>query len=440
MPEWTEHIIWWHVYPLGFVGADTSGAETEPGPVHRLRHIEGWLDHLVALGANGLALGPVFASSTHGYDTIDYRRIDPRLGDIDDLEHLVSEAHARGIRVMLDGVFNHVGREFPPLVAALADPAAEENALFGREPDGALATFEGHDALVELDHAAPGVADLVTDVMTYWLDRGVDAWRLDAAYATPPSFWASVLPRVRQRHPDVLVMGEVLHGDYSAFVAESGADSVTQYELWQAVWHSITEVNLFELDWALQRHNAFLADFVPYTFVGNHDVTRIASQIADERHHPHAIVLLATLGGMPAVYYGDEVGLRAVKEERAGGDDAIRPAYPADPERLMEETGARGAAALALHRQLIALRRRHPWLVRATSTSLDLANESYVFEVTAAAGGVGRLVVALNLSDAELEVPSGSTAATGVLAGSARQVDGAFRVSPHGWAVLGSEG
>jgi cyclomaltodextrinase len=445
MPEWTEHIIWWHVYPLGFVGADTTGADTtdsDPAasPVPRLRQLEPWLDHLVELGGNGLALGPVFASGSHGYDTTDYLRVDPRLGDEADLEHLIAEAHARGIRVMLDGVFNHVGRDFPPLVAALADESSPEGALFRRDGDGRLATFEGHEALVALDHDSPAVADLVTDVMTYWLDRGADAWRLDAAYAVPPRFWAEVLPRVRRGHPDVLVLGEVLHGDYSAVVAEASLDSVTQYELWQAVWHAIDEANFFELDWALQRHNEFVGVFLPYTFVGNHDVTRIASQISDERHHAHAIVLLFTLAGMPAVYYGDELGLRAVKEERAGGDDAIRPSFPETPELLALDTDPVAAETLALHRRLIGLRRRHPWLVRATSRAVELANATYVYEVCEPEAGPGRLVVALNLADDELLVPHDRVQGFGVLAGEASRGDAGFAVPPHGWAVLGTEG
>ena len=425
MADWTEHVIWWHVYPLGFAGADTTGADRTP--THRLRTIESWLDYLLDLGANGLALGPVFTSGTHGYDTTDYFQVDPRLGDTADLEHLIAECRRRGIRVMLDGVFNHVGRQFAPLVAALADPAAPENALFRRSEAGDLVAFEGHDALVTLNHDNPSVADLVADVMTYWLDRGIDAWRLDAAYAMPAEFWAGVLPRVRERHPEVYVMGEVLHGDYAGFVGASGVDSVTQYELWQAIWHAIDERNFFEIDWALTRHTAFLDVFVPYTFVGNHDVTRLASQISDERHHPHALVLLLTLGGTPAIYYGDERGLRAVKEQRAGGDDAIRPAYPASPADL----DPAGAATFVLHQELIGLRRRHPWLHTATSRPLTLTNTGYVIEVT---DGSHRLVVALNLGDETLPV---DTDAGQRLAGSATARPGGFTVPPHGWAVFG---
>lgn len=427
MPDWTKHVIWWHVYPLGFLGADTTGADREQA--HRLPRLESWFDYLLALGANGLALGPVFRSSTHGYDTIDYFAVDPRLGTNADLEHLIETARSRGIRVMLDGVFNHVGREFAPLQAALADPAAPENALFRRGATGELEVFEGHGALVALDHGNPAVADLVASVMNHWLDRGIDGWRLDAAYSVPQAFWASVLPRVRARHPDAYILGEVLHGDYPAFVHDGGLDSVTQYELWQAIWHSIAEANFYELDWALIRHNRFLETFVPYTFVGNHDVSRIATQLPDRRHLPHALVLLFTLGGTPAVYYGDEHALEARKEERVGGDDAIRPSYPSTPEGLRSG----GEQVYALHQELIGLRRRHPWLHGATSTAIELTNTQYVYEV---ASGTDRIVVALNLADDVLNVGTGA-AALNTLAGSLERTAAGAVVPPHGWAVLG---
>ena len=422
-------MIWWHVYPLGFLGADTTGADRTPTP--RLPALIPWLDHLLELGANGLALGPVFDSSTHGYDTIDYFRIDPRLGTEDDLVTLIDAAHSKGIEVMLDGVFNHVGPDFPALQKAREDPTCAEAHLFAHAPDGGLVAFEGHGGLITLNHEAGEVAELVTEVMTSWCDRGVDAWRLDAAYAVPVEFWTAVLPLVRERHPQVYVLGEVLHGDYAGFVRDGGLDAVTQYELWQGIWHAIADLNLHELDHALGRHNQFLDTFVPYTFVGNHDVTRIASQITDERHLPHAVVLLFTLGGTPSVYYGDELGLQAVKEERFGGDDAIRPAFPA---HRGEVTGAQ-AEVLALHQELIGLRRRHPWLHTARTRTVAVSNETITLELTGADGAGGdTLIVSLNLGSGQVRTadpPPGQ-----FLAGASSGLDGdELVVGPHGWAV-----
>jgi glycosidase len=395
---WVEHVIWWHVYPLGAVGAPVREPDDAHEP-HRLDRLLPWLDHVVELGTNGLLLGPVFASSTHGYDTTDHYRVDPRLGTDEDLDRLVEQAHARGLRVVLDGVFNHVGAEHPVVAQVLTEGRDGPRAGFVRvdwdHPEGPrTADFEGHRALVALNHDDPAVAAYVTDVMTHWLDRSVDGWRLDAAYAVPPAFWARVLPAVRERHPDAWVVGEVIHGDYAGVVAASGMDSVTQYELWKAVWSSLLDRNFWELDHALGRHAEFLEAFVPQTFIGNHDVTRIATQVGPEAA-VLALVVLMTVGGVPSLYYGDELGWTGLKEEREGGDDAIRPALPSAPADL--DTHARDV--LAVHRELVALRRRHAWLHTARTTADELSNTRYRYTATSA-DGAHRLHVELDVTDA----------------------------------------
>ncbi|WP_448072705.1 alpha-amylase family glycosyl hydrolase [Georgenia yuyongxinii] len=436
MMSWTEHAIFWHVYPLGFLGAEPV---LDPGQevTHRLPHLVDWLDHAVELGTSGLLLGPIFTARSHGYDTLDHFTIDPRLGDRADFDLLVEEAHARGLRIVLDGVFNHVGRDHPAFRRAVdAGPGAPAGDLFHLtwtgpgEPPG-YRTFEGHQGLVALNHDDDRVAALVTDVMRHWLAAGADGWRLDAAYAVPAQFWARVLPAVRAGFPDAYVVGEVIHGDYAGFVTASGVDAVTQYELWKAVWSALNDRNLYELDHALGRHGTMLDTFVPQTFVGNHDVTRLATRITDPRHLPHALVVLLTVAGTPSVYYGDEVGLTGLKEERLGGDDAIRPAFPDTPADLPPA----GVPVLDLHRELIALRRRHPWLHRARTRTLELRNEVLAYETTTSVstGAAGRLVVVLNLADAAAEV---TAQVAGVVAGTAEVHDGRIRVPGHGWAVL----
>jgi cyclomaltodextrinase / maltogenic alpha-amylase / neopullulanase len=161
--SWADHAIWWHVYPLGFTGAEKAELAAGEPVRHRLRQLEGWLDYAAELGCSGLLLGPVFASGTHGYDTIDHFEIDPRLGDQDDFGHLVAEAARRGLRIVLDGVFNHVGRSFPAFQAALAGgPGSPAARWFRYDPAaGEYATFEGHHGLVALDHEEPEVLDYV---------------------------------------------------------------------------------------------------------------------------------------------------------------------------------------------------------------------------------------------------------------------------------------
>jgi len=432
-PGWVEHAVWWQVYPLGFVGAYPAGAEAGT-----LSRITAWLDYAVELGASGIMLGPIFAAETHGYDTVDHHRIDPRLGTDAEFDALLAAAHKRGLRVLLDGVFNHVGRGHAAFRAVLAQGRAASTATWfqltwpaaGAEPE--YATFEGHGALVALNHAEPAVADYVVEVMTDWLRRGVDGWRLDAAYAVPTDFWAKVLPRVRADFPDAYLVGEVIHGDYADFVVRSTVDSVTQYELWKAAWSALNAGNFFELSWALERHNGFLDAFVPQTFVGNHDVTRLASKLTDERDVILALALLLTVGGTPSIYSGDEQGFQGVKEDRAGGDDAVRPAFPDQPAGLAPY----GWPLYHRHQELIGLRRRHPWLHRARTSTVHLTNEEFVYE---ASDGDRKILVALSVgaAPAELPVPYGKA----VLGGDAElkrpgSPDAAVVLPTHGWAVV----
>ncbi|WP_439694422.1 alpha-amylase family glycosyl hydrolase [Curtobacterium sp. SP.BCo] len=424
--------MWWHVYPLGFVGAEVRPTTpvSDRAVDHRLDRVAGWLDHVVDLGLNGLLLGPVFASSTHGYDTVDHFRIDPRLGDTDDFDALVRAAHDRGVRVLLDGVFNHVGREHPAFVAlGSAGPDASTAELFAVDWDGwesgrpvQVADFEGHDILVALDHDARATEDLVVEVMTHWLGRGVDGWRLDAAYAVPSAFWARVLPRVRERFPDAWFSGEVIRGDAAGIVQASTMDSTTQYELWQGIWHGIADRNCFELAHAIERHDALLETFVPTTFVGNHDVTRIASAVGEE-FAAHAAAVLFTVAGTPVVYAGDEYGWTGVKEAREGGDDAVRPTFPGTPSVDVDLTH--------VYEALIALRRRNPWLHRAHTDVVHRTNTAIVLRTGTADAAV---VTALNLGDDPVDLPAAD--ATQVEAGAGDLSDGTVRLQAGGWAVL----
>lgn len=422
VPSWVDYAVWWHVYPLGFVGAERTSVDTVH---HRLDRVIDWLDHLLEIGCNGLLLGPVFASASHGYDTLDHYRIDPRLGDEEDFRRLVEAAHARGIRVVLDGVFNHVGRDNPIVRRGeLAGPGTPEGDWL-RWSDGYVRCFEGSMDLPELDLSHPPVRDHVLAVMRHWLDRGIDGWRLDAAYAPGAAAWAPLTAAVRESHPEAWLFGEVIHGDLPAFVTESGLHGVTQYELWKAIWSSLNDANLWELAHALGRHAEFCRTFLPQTFVGNHDVTRIRSQLADERHLGHAVALLAVLPGVPSIYYGDEHGWSGVKEDRPGGDDEVRPPMPATPDELSEL----GRPVMELHQRLVAVRRRHPWLVRAEVEVSAVTNETILVTCTGGvAGERHRIALALNVDDTPRPMPEGT-----VIAQSGEDL---LEVEPHGWAVL----
>jgi glycosidase len=239
---------------------------------------------------------------------------------------------------------------------------------------------------------------------------------------------------VREQYPDAWFVGELIHGDYAAAVEAARFDSATQYELWKAIWSSLNDGNFFELNWALRRHNKFLASFTPLTFIGNHDVTRIASRLEHPEHLAHAVVILLTVGGVPSVYAGDELRFLGVKEERYGGDDAVRPEFGSPPLQL----DAFGAEMWALHQYLIGLRRRHAWLHTASTTALRLDNRHYVYQTRS---GDNALLVALNIDDEPLHLVLSElgTAHAEVIGGSAappQQVVDAVVVEPRGWRIL----
>lgn len=398
-----ENLIIWHIYPLGALGCCPTDSDPHAGGT--LSDLIPWLEYAKDLGCNAIALGPIFASSSHGYDTLDYYRIDPRLGSRDDFDAFLEAAKTRELKVILDGVFNHVGRHHSAVEEARrrgpetsspwklrADYRPLEN---GEEP--AWHYFEGHEGLITVDHDQAQTRQAISEVMNYWLEAGVDGWRLDAAYAVDPDLWAQILAPVRQRFPQAWIVAEVIHGDYLDLAQRAGWDSITQYELWKATWSSLNDGNFFELDWTLRRHQELCQQLVPMTFISNHDVTRIASQLTNPEHVGLAVALLATLPGQVSVYYGEEVGFTGVKEERLGGDDAIRQALPADPSQMRDND--RAQRFWHWYASLLHVRRTYPWLQRAQIEVEHLEHQVLRYRCS---GPDDSLVVVLNATDQAL--------------------------------------
>jgi glycosidase len=341
-----------------------------------LAALEGWLDHVAGLGCGGVLLTPIHESTNHGYDTIDPFRLDPRLGDDAAFDRFVGACVERDLRLVLDGVLNHVGRAFVP-------PSED---WFRRRGDGSVRVWEGHEELVELDHRNPDVLDWAVRIGRHWLDRGADGWRLDVAYSILPEFLRSFTEQLRSSHPDVFVFGEMIHGDYAGFVERSGLDSVTAYELHKAIWSSLHDRNPHELAWALRRFGEAAAVFPPVTFVGNHDVTRLASLVDDAGEQvPVAFALLLTLPGVPCLYYGDELGATGVKVDGPGGDDPVRP-----PLSSLDRSA--GPELQSTVRSLVAWRRARPWLTTATVTLDEVSNDGLRYTVRGGDGGPTEVV------------------------------------------------
>lgn len=174
--------------------------------------------------------------------------------------------------MILDGAFSHVAASFvrPELIGE--------------------GIFEGHEDLRRLDHGGAEVRSYVADVMRYWLDQGATGWRLDAAYSVDSEFWREVLHQVRTTHPHAFIFDEVIHGDYAQIIADTSMDSVTQYELWKAIWSSLKDENFFELDWCIKRHNVStglaLPSISPRNTKADHRGRRNAQEHRIRQHQP----------------------------------------------------------------------------------------------------------------------------------------------------------
>ena len=344
----------WHAYPLGMLGADQSGRDRNSPAT--LRDVALWLPHVTSVGADTMLLGPVFASLSHGYDTVTHAEVDDRLGTTADLEALIDAAAARGVGLVLDGVFAYTSRQF----WRLSDPAEQVDPWFLRDTDGDLVPWRV-DSLITPDYTSTGYRSYVADVMSGWLDRGVRGWRLDSAWSVPPGFWRSVLARVRSTHPNAWFLGQVFDDDLPPVVNNSTYSSATEYALMHGVRGWLAGGSTAEMDATLRVHQHNCTRTPVHTFVGNHDFARLSDVVAPGLAGA-AFCLLMTLPGIPAVYYGDELAVTSTWAE--GGPDALLrgPLAPDAPD------AARGYARELVEtvRALGTFRHANPWLTHAT--------------------------------------------------------------------------
>lgn len=331
---WYEEAVFYHIYPLGMLGAPKVN---DYGTVeHRLRELDDWIGHIKEMGFNAIYIGPLFESVGHGYETTDYRKLDSRLGDNDDLKAFVKNCHDNGIRVIFDGVFNHTGRDF----FAFRDlKANRENSryrdwfcnvnFYGNNEynDGfSYDNWGGYNLLVKLNQRNPEVRDYILDVIRFWVSEfDVDGIRLDAADVLDFDFMKLLRALADVVKPEFWLMGEVIHGDYSRWVNDSTLHSVTNYTLHKALYSGHNEHNYFEIAHTIKR----LQDMTGgrglnlYNFTDNHDVERIASKINNKAHLYPVHILEYTLPGVPSVYYGSEFAIEGRKEKYS--DDSLRP-------------------------------------------------------------------------------------------------------------------
>jgi cyclomaltodextrinase / maltogenic alpha-amylase / neopullulanase len=384
--SWADDAVFYHVYPLGLCGAPEMNDFSSP-PVPRLEKLLGWVEHIRGLGADALYLGPVFESSTHGYDTADYRRVDRRLGTNQTLSRVCEALHGAGMRVILDGVFNHVGRDFPAFKDVREKGEASAYADWfrgltfgGRSPCGDPFTYEGwngHHSLVKLDVTNPAVREHLLCAVNSWVSEySIDGLRLDAADVIDRAFLRELAGHCRGLRPDFWLVGEVVHGDYRKWAGPGMLDSVTNYECYKGLYSSHVDGNYFEIAYALKRQfgpAGIYAGLPLYAFADNHDVDRVASRLADPDHLAPLYTILFTMPGVPSVYYGSEWGIPG---KRAPGTDRdLRPC-------LELEAAARAAPAPGLPgliSRLAAARRSRPALRSSAYTELHVSHRQMAY-------------------------------------------------------------
>jgi len=400
MRHWSHEAVFYHIYPLGLCGAPARN-DFSSAPTPRLERLHSWLDHLQVLGVNALYLGPLFESTAHGYDTADYYHVDRRLGDDDTLRRLSAALSQRGIRLILDGVFNHVGRDFwafrDLLQRGEQSPYRDwfQGLDFGRpSPYGDPFHYEGwsgHYDLVKLNLAHPEVRAHLFQAVAAWIaDFGLAGLRLDAADSIDLAFLRELAAFARGRRADFWLLGEVVHGDYRRWANAATLDSVTNYEGYKSLYSSHVDRNYFELAYALNRQfgpDGLYRRLPLYAFADNHDVNRVASSLREPAHLYPLYLLLLTMPGVPSIYYGSEWGLEG--QRTRDSDRALRPHLE------LAAAGRNGphpdlAPAIA---HLAHIRRASPALCHGDYRQLHVAAEQLAFLRQAPDDGV---VVAAN--------------------------------------------
>ena len=336
---WAYESVFYQIYPLGFCGAPF---ENDGRLEHRILKVSDWIPHLKALGVNAVYFSPVFESDTHGYNTRDYGKIDVRLGTNEDFKRVCDELHENGIRVVLDGVFNHVGRGFWAFQDVLKHRESSPYvSWFYRIDFGGNSAYndglwyegwEGNFDLVKLNLKHPDVCNHILGNVKQWIDEfGIDGLRLDVAYCLDEAFLRRLRYETGQWKQDFFLLGEMLHGDYNRLMNDNMLHSATNYECYKGLYSSFNSMNLFEINhsllrqfgpenWTLYKGRHLLS------FVDNHDVTRVASILSNEKHLPLIYALMFGMPGIPCIYYGSEWGAKA---EKSQGDPALRPSFDA---------------------------------------------------------------------------------------------------------------
>lgn len=426
---WAYDSVFYQIYPLGFCGAPF---ENDGQLEHRIRKVEDWIPHIQKLGVNAIYFSPVFESDTHGYNTRDYSKIDCRLGTNEDFKHVCDSLHNAGIKVVLDGVFNHVGRGFWAFQDVLTN---RENSRYkdwfhidfggnSNYNDGLwYEGWEGNYDLVKLNLRNEEVIQHILEAVKEWIrEFDIDGLRLDVAYCLDHDFLRRLRWFTGEEKQEFLLLGELLHGDYNQFVNDQMLHSATNYECYKGLYSSFNSENMFEIihslqrqfgpeQWCLYRGKHLLS------FVDNHDVSRIASTLNKAEHLPLIYALAFGMPGIPCIYYGSEWGTKAHKNE---GDPALRACFDAPVENELTDWIGRLAKA---HKESKAL-------CEGDFKSILLTNKQCIFQRCC---DEERILVAINMDENSYTAhfDAGCGTAIDLITGNSHDFGGGSELPPY---------
>lgn len=432
---WAYKGVFYQIYPIGFCGAPYANDGVY---APRIRKLLDWSSYLKELGIDAIILNPIFESDNHGYDTRDFRTIDCRLGNNEDFAEVCKDLHAHDVKIVLDGVFNHVGRGF------WAFKDVQEKKWDSPYKDWFHISFdgnscyndgfwyegwEGHFELVKLNLQNPAVVEYLLDCVKFWIEEfDIDGLRLDVAYSLDHNFMRTLRRFTSEQKPEFALIGEVLFGNYNLIVNDEMLHSCTNYECYKGIFSSFNSMNMFEIAHSL--HRQYGADqWCIYrgkhlvTFVDNHDVTRLASILTNKEHIRPAYGLLLGMPGIPCIYYGSEWG--AEGQKAPDNDYALRPCFEKpEPNELTEYI-----------EKLIALRQQSDGLCNGSYRNVVLTNHQLVFE---RASEKERMMIAINASGETYTAQHGDLngSVTDLITGKKLQLEGRLEMAPYSTQYL----
>lgn len=442
---WAENSVFYQIYPLGMCDAphenkaadDLEGLKEEES-IHRILRVIDFIPHLKKLGIDAVYFSPIFQSDCHGYDTRDYRKIDSRLGTNDDFKTVVEKLHENDIKVIIDGVFNHVGRGFFGFLDVLKNREGSQykdwfNINFGgSDAYGDNLWYEGWEGcydLVKLNLRNPAVSDYLIESVRGWVNEfDIDGLRLDVAYMVDRDFLKRLRWETSQMKNDFFLLGEILGGDYRTIMNDEMCHSATNYECFKGIWSAINSDNLFEIMHSIKRQFGpeewtLYKGMHPVSFVDNHDVSRIASTLKEERLIIPAYALSFSMPGIPMVYYGSEWGIKGDKKD---GDWTLRPAVKTPEWNYI--TDAVAGLSRAVH--------ENSALSYGGIDVPILQNKQTVFERN---DGSNRVIVAINIDDNDFRANFDARAGRGFdyISGEYKDFGGGLLVPPKTAFVMG---